>query len=889
MKAHTITMFRMVSGLAIAVASQPAWAQTAPDATPAPAAADTKDIVVTGMRASLRDALNQKRAAMGVVETISSKDIGVLPDTTIADELARLPGVTATRDRGNASQAAVRGLSPRMVLGLVNGREVASSEPDRNVRWEMFPSEDVAGVTLYKSQSADLLSGGVAATIDIRTLRPLDYKGPKLTVRAGALYNDGGKNIPNYSGWGTRDSGQFVTHLTENLGLAVGGNYQKQKNGFVSFQGWGYNTTDNGSPPTTSTGQAINTPYGAQTEVKALTETRWSTSAALQWKPGTNWDVNADFLYSDVKINENQFQQWYGRSNGWGDWGGSFGSSGDIYQPGSYTLAGNTVTGATLNNYSSVTNSIGRYTEDKNVLATGLNAHYKDDDWVVNLDASYSQARRNNVWQSVFTESYPASTTFSTGANVSPSVSVSSDPADVNNQSIPSWYGMAATGPQRLIDTLGGAQADFTRKIHGGFLTAVSVGLRYSNRVKSFTTALAPSNTLSSSIPLSSSLLTEANVSGGGISVPNMLFGNFDQILSATGITFPTLGQDPSQFWRVRENDFEGYVKGDFAGNIGSIPFYGNAGVRLVDVTSASYAYANQTVTSGGVTTSTGWLPTYASQSYFKALPSLNLNFDLTDTFKLRAGVARVMSRPPLDELRASQNLAQNSPTQAALNSGTAGNPYLKPFMATQADLSLEWYFHKDALFAVSGYYKKVSNNIGYATTTQTIGGVPYQITSPQNGPGGHVAGAEFTLQTPFYFVGLEHFGLYSNVSLVTSNLKEMAPVSNPFDAVGLTKFTGEFDLWYSDHGIDARVALKHHSPYTVIYGWDASQLTRLQSETTLGASISYALTKNVSVRLQANNLTNQVARFYYNNDPNQIARYERYGRNYLMDVTFKY
>jgi TonB-dependent receptor len=378
-------------------------------------------------------------------------------------------------------------------------------------------------------------------------------------------------------------------------------------------------------------------------------------------------------------------------------------------------------------------------------------------------------------------------------------------------------------------------------------------------------------------------------VSGGGISVPNMLFGNFDQILSATGITFPTLGQDPSQFWRVRENDFEGYVKGDFAGNIGSIPFYGNAGVRLVDVTSASYAYANQTVTSGGVTTSTGWLPTYASQSYFKALPSLNLNFDLTDTFKLRAGVARVMSRPPLDELRASQNLAQNSPTQAALNSGTAGNPYLKPFMATQADLSLEWYFHKDALFAVSGYYKKVSNNIGYATTTQTIGGVPYQITSPQNGPGGHVAGAEFTLQTPFYFIGLEHFGLYSNVSLVTSNLKEMAPVSNPFDAVGLTKFTGEFDLWYSDHGIDARVALKHHSPYTVIYGWDASQLTRLQSETTLGASISYALTKNVSVRLQANNLTNQVARFYYNNDPNQIARYERYGRNYLMDVTFKY
>ena len=145
-------------------------------------------------------------------------------------------------------------------------------------------------------------------------------------------------------------------------------------------------------------------------------------------------------------------------------------------------------------------------------------------------------------------------------------------------------------------------------------------------------------------------------------------------------------------------------------------------------------------------------------------------------------------------------------------------------------------------------------------------------------------------MQTPFSFIpALRNFGIYSNVALVDSNIKELAPASNPFDAVGLAKFTGEFDLWYSHGGLDARVALKHHSPFTVIYGWDASQLTRLESETTLGASISYAILKNVTLRVQANNLTNQVARFYWNNDPNQLARYERYGRSYLMDITVKY
>ena len=237
MTRHSI-LLAAVSGLAIAAAaSAGAHAQSAPKAE----TAQVEEVVVTGVRKSLRDALAVKQTSNKVVEAISAKDIGVLPDVTIAESIARLPGVNATRDRGNDSQAVVRGLGARLVLGTINNREVASSEPDRNVRWEIYPSEVVSGVQVYKSQSADLIAGGVAATINISTIDPLDYKGPSFVGRAGPVYYDGGEDIPDYDRLGYRASGSLVHRFSDDLAVVIGLTGQQQKNGYPSFTGWGYN------------------------------------------------------------------------------------------------------------------------------------------------------------------------------------------------------------------------------------------------------------------------------------------------------------------------------------------------------------------------------------------------------------------------------------------------------------------------------------------------------------------------------------------------------------------------------------------------------------------------------------------------------------------------
>lgn len=884
MKSIERALFGAASALAVAAAGAGAVAQTADSSQAKPTDKSTlNEVVVTGVRASMRDAIAQKKVSANIVESISSKDIGVLPDVTIADELDRLPGINATRDRGNDSQAAVRGLGPRLVLGLVNGREVASSEPDRNVRWEIYPSEDVSGVTVYKSQSADLIAGGVAATIDIHTLRPLDYSGPKFVARIGPLYNDGGSSIPGYSPWGLRGSAEYVAKINDDLAVSIGGSYQQQKNGYVSFQGWGYNTPYTGNPPTLN-GVVTNTPWGAQTEVDGLTETRSSISAATQWKPTNNLEVNFDVLYSDVSIDENQEQAWYGRSGNWGDWAGNNANSGDPYNSGAFTVANGDVVSATIP-YGSVTNVIAHYTEDKTLFASGLNGVWTSDDWKLKADLSYSQAQRTNQWRSIETEAYPATTTFNTGAGVTPSVVTSSDPANPASQFAPNYLYGESDGPVHLDDALGAVQADASRSLHGSFFTGVDFGARYSDRIKGQNyyrwyecPGQVQSNGSCPGIAIPASMLSEFTVKG--LNVPSILNGNFAALANYVygGYQQPASAFYQPNYWRVHEQDSEAYVKADFAHDVGAVPMTGNAGIRVVSVKTTSDGFGQ---VNGGT-----YSPVSEGESYTEALPSLNLNFSLTDDTKLRFGAARVMSRPPLDELRAGRSLYN----QTLPYTGSAGNPKLNPFMATQLDLSYEWYFHPESLFAVAAYYKDVDSNVGYRTDPVTINGVNYLITGPFNGKGGGMEGLEFTFQTPFYFVPhLEHFGVYSNLALAGSDIKEFSPPTHPLPMVGLANTTAEFDLWYSQAGFDTRLGLKYHSPFTVIYGWDASQLTRLESETTLGFSASYQITKSLAVRFQANNLTDQVSRYYWNNDPQQLARYDRYGRSYLMDFTFKY
>lgn len=893
---------------------------------------DVETVVVTGIRGSLRDSLKMKRVSPLITDNISTKDIGQLPDVTIAEELNRLPGVNTQRDRGNASQASIRGLGPRFVFGLVNGREMASSEPTQDVRWEIFPSEILGGVQVYKTQDASLIPGGIAATIDIRTTDPLDYEGPSLQLRAGPTYNDEAANLPHYDGLGFRGSAGYIGHLTDNFAIAVAGSVQREKNGFPDMTSWGenqYGAPNGGAPgdltcspqPACGTSPSLSdqtpTPWGGQTEVKLLTQDRYGLAGAASWRVNSNLVIKADALWSNYQINEHQIQQWYDAGGTWGNW-----ANGDSWlynnAGSSFTLDDqNHVVAATLDagpGGSSLTlhNYLAKYQETHTEIASGLNFDWTSGEWNAKLDLSHSEAWRNNRWLafgtttgnwgSPFGEAQVS--TFDYRANVNPSVSTPGfDPSNVNEQVA---VNNQDAGPEYSRDHINAVTFDGARALDGSFFTSFDFGGRLSDRYKSHHNYdyLVPIED-GGAVVLPASALEEFKVSG--YNTPELLYGNFDQLVNlvyggvantlpgaqgleqATGSAPASAGFDnlPNR-WQVKETTDEGYAKIDFAHDFGDTPMTGNLGVRVENVNTTSTGFIQTTDSSNN----TVFQPVKLTNQYTNVLPSLNLNFHVTDDQLVRFGAATATSRPPLDALRTGFFL--DSPTSADCQAnncqGSGGNPTLKPFKANQVDLDYEWYFHDESLFSVALYYKDISTFIGIASSQQQINGLTYHMSSPANGKGGGVDGVELTFQSRLYFLpgGLSDFGIYSNYSYADSDIKEFTPQYNPYPMGGLTKHTAEFDLFYNLDGFEARAAFKYHSRFTLIPGWTAGQLFSLAPERTLDLSASYQWNENIGLRFQVGNVTNEVSRDSTENDPNDLARYDTFGRRYLFDVSYR-
>jgi iron complex outermembrane recepter protein len=876
-------------------------------------------VVVTGVRGSLRDSLAAKKISPLVTDNISTKDIGQLPDVTIAEELNRLPGVNTTRDRGNASQAAVRGLGPRLVFGLVNGREVASSEPSQDVRWEVYPSEVLSGAQVYKSQSPELIPGGIAATIDIRTISPLDYDGPSINMRVGPTYNEEGADLPHYDPWGLRASGAYITHVTPNLAIALAASFQKEKNGFPDFRTFGWNTPDGSGAtagnPNGNTGDLNgdgvpdNTNWGLVTEVKEVQQDRQALSGAVGWQPMSNLQVKADMLYSAYTIHENQFQTWY--ANNLGNWNNS--NFNQYNCPScTYTIEDNSVVSENLQNIQQdgpnvffagpdYQSEIARYNERHTLIVGGLNLDWTSGDWNAKLDLSHSEAWRNNRWSAIYLD-----TQWDTGIayNLTPGQAPSAhlygpDPANPSIQSIgglshdifgDSGGRAGEVDPEHSTDHISAIAGDITRAIGDSFLTAVDAGFRFSDRAKGHDqwqyhpTAVGP-------MSLANAGLEEFTLND--FNAPANVWGDWDalwtKVYGPNASVIPAGSELILARTRVQENSNEGYLKVDFAGSLGGDALTGSLGVRVANIQTTSTGF--QSV--GGVVS-----PVTVNNSYTDVLPDLNAVLHVSDETQIHFGAGIAVSRPPLDALTTGFTLPTGCTVGIPCSGAGGGNPLLKPYKADQVDLSYEWYFHDESMFAIAPYYKHLLTYITASSNLQTIGGQEYVVTDQGNGKGGDVEGVELTLQTRFYFLPgfWSDFGTYMNYAYANSDIKEVTPSTvgfgqTPYSMVGLTKHTAEADLFYDRGGFEARVAYKYHSPNTAAPTWVGTTLKGDDAEGILDASISYQWNDNIGLRFQARNLTNQVNRYTTDNDPVNLANdggYQVYGRSYLFDISYK-
>lgn len=894
-----------VLSVAIAAAFSPnfAQAQSTSDAgnnqknvEPAKATTTKKDqtkeaapvIVVTGNRGSLYRALNLKKDDDHIVEVISADNLGVMPNVTVAESLVRLPGVNGARDRGNESLVTVRGLGQRLTMGLINGREIASSEPGRSVRWEVFPTEVVSTAKVYKSQSADLIEGGIGATVDIGTIDPLAYFGKSVVLTGGPVYYTEGKDVPHYNPLGQRFGASFVHKFDKDLAIALGGTYQKQKNGNAMLGSNGYNISQAGD--VTGGNGATPSPWGGGDEFKAIEQERKGAMAALQWRSG-NFKLKADALYSNIDINENQSQTTF---QGWSI--GNWGSVNPYKTPGSsYILSDGDVVGGTLANSNlEVDHTIGHWYEGKELKAYGVNAKWSDEQWTFGTDLSTSSARRDGNWRGLAFKTYPQSVSY----NFLGKPTIWSSPASLSGNS----KDMDATnwGPDTVRDKVSAIELNAKRVFDESAFTSVEFGLRAGSREKQHRHWEWKQGVTSLPMSAYDGLLYQFSMPD--MNVPTMLGGDPAAVHKvAIGAWDPALATEgPLDHWNVKEDVRSAFAKANYNSSLFGLNVTGNLGVRVVKVDTSSHGFdgvgGGWYDSGGGVWKEHPYVfsASAARKSYTDVLPSATMNFALTDDRILRFALAKVVSRPPLDELRTGRSLDRPDNTTGNYQlKGSGGNPSLDPFRATQLDVAYEWYFHKEALAGIALYRKEVDSVIGYKQAHQILNGNDYLLMAPANGNGGHINGAELTFKTPFYFIpGAENFGINTNYAYVQSNLHELAPSENPLVLSGLAKTTAEADLWFNNGTVDFGIGYKYHSPYTIVFGWSPSTLARLKSESILDLYAGWKINDTVRLKLSVSNLTNEPLRAYIDNQPNRLGNrngsggYQFYGRRISLQAT---
>jgi len=908
------------AALALA-ASMPAMAQDAPaDEEDEQATLDV--VTVTGIRGSIQNSLNAKKNATSIVEAISAEDIGKLPDLSIADSLARLPGVTAQRVRGRSQQISIRGLGPDFSLALWNGREVVSAGNNRGVEFDQFPSELVAQGIVYKTPDATLAATGIAGAIDLRTVRPLDYSDRRINLSGKYVFNDNDQPNPDFDEDGYRLFASIIDqNEAGNVGWSLAVTTQSNPTQFTSRE-LKTNSGQTSIDPATGLVYPSDNP---RTGVVSREFKRTSAAGSLQFEPNDRWQLTVDGFYTDTE-----------------DAGIFRGVETPIASWSTANLVGTAGTSgfADAATYDNVTTFLRTDTEGNTaeIIAIGLNTSYELTDRLT-LTGDYSRSALDR--DDIDYESY-AGTGF---AGAGPTDTLGFGFNDDGKYAIAAGLDYTDPGVVLLTDPGGWGQVGFIKepKIEDeldqirleaayeldGFISGVKAGVLYTDREKNF-----DSN--------ENFIRAGANFVNGALTIPsNTIVGQ----TNSGNIGLDIIAYDPSSFltdgtyslekatfdteWVVEEEITTFYAMAEIESSLGNIPMFGNVGFQYQDVDQSSTAKLQ----GGGERQQT----LGASNNYF--LPSANLSFEVaSDTF-LRLAAAKTVTRPRLDNLAANQTVSINNqvcadtdgdfvpdtlvgftlPTNPCFNI-SGGNPQLEPYQSTSFDISLEKYFSPTTALSVAVFHKELEDWVETATDTLDITdqltsiGIPAldafvaanpqvatAVTSfPENISDGTITGIEATLQMDldnFLPEALAGFGFNASYTYADSSLTG-AISNNDIRIPGYSDEVWSGSVYYENYGWRSRVSTRYRSGFlSEVPQFDGSLTgAEAQDELIVDLQIGYEWDdgplEGFGVNFEVFNLTNEpFVTEAETTDPSVVfpSRHEEYGTTYNITVSKKF
>ncbi|MDB5705800.1 MAG: TonB-dependent receptor [Sphingomonas bacterium] len=889
------------SVMALAMAS-PGFAQEASangQSSSAAPADESDDIVVTGIRASIEASLQAKRNNDTISEVITAQDIGKFPDKNVADSLGRLTGVNVVTGSANAGgfgenqSVSIRGTDPTLNLTLLDGHSVATGDwfvldqtsGGRSFDFSLLPSEIVGKLEVFKSSEADLPEGGIGGTINLHSRKPLELKANTFSLTAQANYNDLADS------WKPQVSGLFSwKNQAGTFGVLASGFYQEREFRRDGQEFLGYTTYTNFA----NTGQTVTAPNLIGSAYFTQKRVRKGGTVALQYAPDDRFEVSLNAIYTRMdadNVNRNSMA-WISRMIGNNSTPGTPG-----YALANYTVAGGYLTQASWNATSTNGAAVqGRVQDD-------IFREAYSSTWVVNLETKWKPTDYLTLSGEVgytkgtgaTTDTYAWETYWDTGVNYA----IAGKGAKVNYPGLPTdpksaaylnnYYSWSWGGRIISPDEETYVRADATYDFDSDFLKSISVGGRYTDhsRALNYTAYSWAGNGIYSGTKgvglgtVFNGELTPDDYAAGLGGLPQYSVADQGKVLTALatngGRQFAIY---PQASFSVKEKTEAVYAMAKLGNDS---DWRGNIGVRAVHTDLATTQYTPNPLAVGGrekvfspfcplQADNTNWCDTNrVDRGYWDFLPSANLTFNAQPNLLLRAGVARVMTRPGYAQLAGAFTLSD-----LALTGNAGGNPNLNPTRAWTFNVAAEWYYSKQALFSVNLFYLDISSYITSATSTRFLttqqhpAGANFLITGPVNGAGGTNKGVEVNWQQPIY----GGFGVLANYTYAD------AKAANGDVIDGNSKHTFNVTAYFENSLLSTRFAYTFRSKFRS--GIDRSTPMWQDDFGSLDGSLTVNVTKYLALTADAQNLLNKKL-YYFVGDPAIPRAYYDNGRTFWV------
>ncbi|WP_447909564.1 TonB-dependent receptor [Brevundimonas bullata] len=916
------------SALAVMMASAGgAYAHSAETSIQDEPATQVDEIVVTGFRASLANALNIKRKENGVVDAISAEDIADFPDLNLAESLQRIPGVAITRRSGEGRQISVRGLGSDYTRVRVNGMEAIATSSGtsnsggtnrgRGFDFNIFSSDLFSNLIVRKTASAEVDEGSLGATVDLNAQRPFDSTGPRLIMAAQGSYNDLAQTVtPGVSflasnRWMDGKLGALLSvsyderHLIEEGSNITRWTYGGSNGGWnsastvpgLTIGQINQNVTQGGDPSLAMYHPRIPSYASYDTESQRL-----GVAGSVQFRPTDSTTFSIDALYSDFQGTRSESQlQALGLSRP------GAGKPQSIIRDG--VLDGNNLVYAVIDNVDLRTQSSLNELNTTFAQITGTVDHQFSDRFRVKAMVGYSQSEYEDpIATTVTFERLDSDNFVYDFRQRMMQMNLNFDATDPNAWAMVNGSSEVRLTPERVendyVNLKFASEYDFNDNL------TFKVGADWK---KFGYTSEAWQRASTTTVP--------GIAAGASIAALSRQF-NFGKDLnlassSVTSWLAPDLGKFIDQYdiysntglWALRENTGSRaeineetlglYAQADFNFDAFGLPWRGDIGGRWFQTKQESGGNA-------AVGAVVEWV--VADNKYDMFLPSANIAVDLTDTLIARASAAQTISRPGLGSLSPGGSVS----VQGANRSFSTGNPYLDPTKSTNLDLSLEWYPESGSILAVGLFYKDIDTFVQTLRTEAVYStlGLPnslldgtvatpdmvFAVSRPVNSDGGALKGIEINWQQPFTFLPgfWSDFGLLANYTYVNSDIEYLTS-TNPADPtvnatlIGLSKNAWNGTLYYENDRFSARVSVAYRDGYlTAVPGNDFNSWHGTNATTNVDAQVSYNITDQLKVSLEGLNLTDEYADLYVD-ESNRLNAYTHTGRQYVVGLRYTF